>query len=91
VAPRADGAFDPVLLGWSSRHPILQGHQVIVTVNGIFRPCALVRGRAAAIWSIRAGKVAVAPFGALAGPDSAALEADARDVERFLGTANAAT
>lgn len=88
--PRLLGAFDPLVLGWRSRDAILRGHKTIVTVNGLFRPFALVRGRAVAIWSIRGGKVAVAPFGRLAGADSAALEADARDVERFLGGAERA-
>jgi len=86
-APRLLGAFDPVLLGWRSRATIVQEHQGLVTNNGLFRAFALVRGRAEGIWSVRAGKVTLAPFGRLAGPDAAALEADARDVERFLGAA----
>jgi hypothetical protein len=89
-APRLLGAFDPLLLGWCSREAIVRSHKGLVTNNGLFRPFALVRGRAEAIWSIRGGKVALAPFGTLAGPDSAALETDARDVERFLGGAKAA-
>jgi hypothetical protein len=83
--PRLLGPFDPLLLGWRSRETILQQHKGIVTVNGIFRPFALVRGRAAAIWGISGGSFAIAPFGRLAAADSAALEADARDVKRFLG------
>jgi hypothetical protein len=86
-APRLLGAYDPVLLGWRSRETILGGHQEIVTVNGLFRPFALIRGRAEALWSVRRGRVEIAPFGTLATTDSAALDADARDVERFLGTA----
>jgi hypothetical protein len=84
--PRLLGAFDPLLLGWRSRDPILRGHQTIVTVNGLFRPFALVNGRVAAIWSIRGGRAAIAPFGRLGSAAAAALEADARDVERFLGS-----
>jgi hypothetical protein len=82
--PRLLGAFDPLLLGWCSRDVVVQEHKGIVTTNGIFRPFALVDGRAAALWSIRAGTVEIAPFARLAAADTAALEADARDVERFL-------
>jgi hypothetical protein len=85
--PRLLGAFDPLLLGWRSREAILHGRQDIVTTNGLFRPFALVGGRAAAIWSMRSGRVAVTPFAPLADADAAALEADARDVERFQATA----
>ena len=83
--PRLLGAFDPVLLGWVSREPLLGSHQSVVTANGIFRPFALVRGRAAAIWSMPAGEVVIEPFGRLRREDAAALEAEAADVVRFLG------
>jgi hypothetical protein len=79
------GAYDPVLLGWTSREPLLGSHEAVVTVEGLFRPFALVRGRAAATWSLRAGDVVLEPFGHLARKDGAALEADAKDVLRFLG------
>ncbi len=83
--PRLLGAFDPLLHGWVSREPVLAGHQGIVTVNGLFRPFALVRGRAVAIWKLRAGEVVVEAFGRLRREDAVALRADARDVVRFLG------
>jgi DNA glycosylase AlkZ-like len=82
--PRLLGPFDPLLLGWTSREDILGGHSGIVTVNGLFRPFALVRGRAAAIWRLVAGKVELEPFGRLSRADRAALDADAADVVRFL-------
>jgi len=82
--PRLLGAFDPLLLGWCSREAILREHKAIVTVNGLFRPFALVDGRAVATWSLPRGRVTIATFGRLAGADAAALEADAGDVERFL-------
>ncbi len=82
--PRLLGAFDPVLLGWVSREPLLAGQQNVITVNGLFRPFALVRGRAAALWSLRAGTVAIEPFGQLTGRDRAALDTDALDVVRYL-------
>ena len=46
--PRLLGAFDPVLLGWTSREQILGPHTELVTLNGIFRPFAMVKGRAVA-------------------------------------------
>jgi hypothetical protein len=84
--PRLLGAFDPVLLGWRSREALLDvNHQRIVTINGIFRPFALVKGRAVATWTLTAGKVALKPFAALARSDERALQADAQDVVRYLG------
>jgi hypothetical protein len=88
--PRLLGAFDPVLLGWTSREPLLGAHQARITVNGLFRPFALVRGRAAATWSMSRGGVVLAPFGRLAREDAAALEADAADVVRFLAASQVA-
>lgn len=82
--PRLLGAFDPVLLGWCSREAILGAHQEVITVNGLFRPFALVRGRATATWSMPAGKVLLEPFDRLSREDTAALAADAEDVVRFL-------
>jgi hypothetical protein len=82
--PRLLGAFDPVLLGWVSRQPMLASNEPIVTVNGIFRPFALVRGRAVGTWSMRAGEVAFEPFARLTRADAAALRADARAVTSYL-------
>ena len=82
--PRLLGAFEPLLLGWTSRQPILGAQQAIVTVNGIFRAFALVRARAAATWTMRAGEVEIQPFRRLSKADAGALEADAADVRRFL-------
>ncbi len=87
LPPRLLGPFDPVLLGWTSREPLLGSHGDVVTVNGIFRPFALVRGRAAATWSMPGGEVVLQPFGRLTRSVSAALEADAADVSRFLAGA----
>jgi hypothetical protein len=82
--PRLLGPFEPLLLGWCSREVVVQEHQGIVTTNGIFRSFALVDGRAAGLWSMRAGRVAIEPFAPLATGTEEALNADARDVERFL-------
>jgi hypothetical protein len=83
-APRLLGAFDPVLLGWASRQAILGDHQGIVTVNGLFRPFALVGGRAAGIWGYAGGQVALRRFADLPDTAEASLAAEARDVQRFL-------
>jgi hypothetical protein len=83
-SPRLLGAYDPLLLGWESRQPILGSAQRIVTVNGLFRPFALVRGHAAATWAMPRGEVDISPFGELAAADAAALNAEAADVRRFL-------
>jgi hypothetical protein len=83
-SPRLLGSFDPLLMGWRSRAAILGRHDSLVVAGGLFRPIALVRGRAAATWRLRAGRVALEPFARLARPDLAALETDAMDVERFL-------
>jgi hypothetical protein len=88
--PRLLGPFDPVLLGWSSRGAVLGDRQDIVTVNGLFRPFALVAGRAAGTWAYRNGRVAVEAFEPLPSAVAAALEADASDVRRFLATEPAA-
>ncbi|HEY5193638.1 MAG TPA: winged helix DNA-binding domain-containing protein [Solirubrobacteraceae bacterium] len=82
--PRLLGSFDPVLLGWRSRESILGAHQVVVTVNGLFRPFALIRGRAVATWRMRGGEIELEPFARLGREDRAALADDAEDVVRFL-------
>jgi hypothetical protein len=83
--PRLLGAFEPLLLGWASRDPIVGPHKRIVTVNGLFRPFALAGGRAVATWTISGGEVALEPFGRLDTQTRAALAGDAADVKRFLG------
>jgi len=87
--PRLLGPFDPLLHGWASREPVLGSHQGIVTVNGLFRPFALVNGTAAAIWRLSGGEVTLSPLIAMRPDDEAALHADAADVRRFLGYADA--
>jgi hypothetical protein len=82
--PRLLGAYEPALLGWCSREWLVGSHQVVITVNGLFRPFAMVDGRAAAVWSVARGEVALDPLEPLAPEDAAALEVDAADVTRFL-------
>jgi hypothetical protein len=85
--PRLLGAFDPLLLGWASRELILGPHTHLVTLNGIFRPFAMVKGRAVGTWKLNRGKVTIEPLGRIGKQVTAALAADAADVERFMASA----
>jgi len=82
--PRLLGAFDPILLGWRSREALLDGNQQVVTVNGLFRPFALIGGRAAATWKLAGREVVLEPFSRLGQADADALLADGEDVLRYL-------
>lgn len=82
--PKLLGGFDPLLHGWVDREPVLDGNQSIVTSNGLFRPFALVGGRAVATWRMPGGKVKIEPFGRITVAAQADLDREARDVERFL-------
>jgi len=83
-APKLLGSFDEVLHGWADRKPILGHHQQIVTSNGLFRPFALVDGKAAGIWTWSDGQVRLDGLDELAGETAAAIDAEATDVQRFL-------
>lgn len=83
--PRLLGAFDPLLLGWSSREEVVGPHKLLVTNNGIFRPFALVQGRAVARWGLAGGKVTIEHLGEVRKKDAAALEDEAQRVLEFLG------
>jgi hypothetical protein len=83
--PRLLGSFDPLLHGWVSREPFVGAHRQVVTVNGLFRPVALVGGRVVATWGLADGTVSIRPLEEI---DPAALDAlvtDAAEVLRFLG------
>jgi hypothetical protein len=82
--PRLLGAFDPLLLGWTSREDIVGPHRMLVTMNGVFRPFALVGGRAVSTWRFAAGKVTIEHLGKVTKKAATALEADAAAVERFM-------
>jgi hypothetical protein len=82
--PRLLGAFDPVLLGWTSREQVIGRHASLVTRNGIFHPFAMADGRAVAKWGFARGEVTLEPLERLTAGVAAALEADAADVTRFL-------
>jgi hypothetical protein len=86
-SPRLLGPYDPLLLGWTSRELILGPHTQLVTVNGLFKPFAMVKGRAVATWRLNRGKVTIEPLGRITKQANAALAADAADVERFMASA----
>ena len=74
-APRLLGAYEPVLLGWCSREFLVGAHRLVFTVNGLFRPFALVGGRAVATWRHDRQEIQIEPLGELAAGDAAALDA----------------
>jgi hypothetical protein len=84
--PRLLGAFDPLLLGWTSREEVVGPHKMLVTINGIFRPFALVGGCAVATWGLANGKVTIKHLGKVTKRAAAELEADAGAVKEFLST-----
>ncbi len=86
--PKLLGAFEPVLMGWTSREPILAGHTRLVTDNGIFRPFVLVNGRAVGTWRYQGGTVTVELFGEVAARAARTLERETVDVKRFLDGAD---
>jgi len=82
--PRLLGSFEPVLLGWKSRGLLLGEAEPLVVSGGVFRPFALAHGHAVATWTIARKKIELKPFGQLPRKHREALEADARDLTRFL-------
>jgi hypothetical protein len=84
--PTLLGPFDEVLMGWASRDLVLDGHDEVVTKNGVFAPVVLVRGRARGTWSLPRGKVAIHPFDELTPAVAKALARESADVERFLAS-----
>ena len=82
---RLAGPFDPLLHGWSSNTEILAGHTGIVTTNGLFRPFALIDGRAAAIWGLAGGRITIHPLQPLTSANRKSLTTEAGAVLEYLG------
>jgi hypothetical protein len=82
--PRLMGSFEPLLLGWVSREEVVGPHKLLVTNNGIFRPFALVGGRAVAIWKLSGKKLEIEHLGRVPKNAATALEADAQAVLAYL-------
>jgi winged helix DNA-binding protein len=77
--------WDPLLVGWRSRHVLLADYPRRDSAEAHFRPFAYVRGRAVATWSARQGIVELdVPFARVSRADATALRTDAADVSRFL-------
>jgi len=83
--PRLLGPFDPLLHGWKSRDFLVGGHRGVVTVNGIFRPTALVEGRVVATWRLVDGALTIEVLEPLSGDVLDALTRDGTAVLRYLG------
>jgi Winged helix DNA-binding domain len=83
--PRLLGPFDPLLHGWASREPFVGAHRQVVTVNGLFRPVALVDGRVVATWGLADGALSIRPLEEIDPVALDALMTDATAVLRFLG------
>jgi hypothetical protein len=83
--PRLLGPFDPLLHGWTGVDPIVGTHRTIVTTNGLFRPFALVDGRAVATWGLSGGLLTIRPLERIGRADLKALADDAAVVLQFLG------
>lgn len=84
-APRLLGPFDPLLLGWVSRERVVGPHKQVVTINGLFRPVALVEGRVVATWGLAGGIVRISCLEPVADDVLDLLREDAAAVLRFLG------
>jgi hypothetical protein len=84
-SPRLLGPWDPASVGWTDRSWLNGALDGAVVTGGLFRPFALVDGRAVAIWQLRDRRVAIEPLQRIAKRDQAALAADAVLLERYLG------
>ena len=61
-------------------------HRGLVTTNGIFRPFALVKGRAISTWRFAKGKVEIEHLEKVTKKAAGRLKADAAAVEAFLSS-----
>ena len=83
--PRLLSAFDPLLHGWVSREPVVGRHKGIVTTNGLFRPFAMVGGRAVATWGLDGMTLTIKPLEKIPKQVTASLDEESADVLRYLG------
>lgn len=83
--PRLLGPFEPMLVGWSSRAPVLGEHDATVVTGGMFRGFAMVGGRGVATWRLQGSEIAIEPFAPICDADAQALGDDGAAVTRFLG------
>ena len=80
------GAFDSLLLGYADRRLHLTADQarLVNPGGGILKPLLSIDGRVVGTWSRPSGMVEVHPFRPLIDDESAAVDAEADDVVRFL-------
>jgi hypothetical protein len=83
--PRLLGAFEPLLVGWTSRAHVLGEHDATVVTGGMFRNFALVKGRPVATWRFQGSGVELSRFADVSDEDAQALDDDSRALLRFLG------
>jgi hypothetical protein len=89
--PTLLGAFEPLLMGWCSREPILGEHDARVVTGGIFRAFAFApdddhaRGRPVATWKFARNTVEFTPLQRLDPALADELADDGNAVLRFLG------
>ncbi len=83
--PRLLGAFEPLLVGWTSRTHVLGEHDAKVVTGGMFRNFALVRGRPVASWRFQGAGIQLERFADVSVQDAQALDDDARALLEFLG------
>lgn len=83
--PKLLGPWDPLLVGWASRELFVGAHTVVATVNGLFRPCALVDGRVVGTWGLSGGTLSITLLEPLTAGKVKGLRRDAAVVFRFLG------
>lgn len=84
--PRLLGPFDPSLHGWESRELITGAHAGLVTSNGLFRPFAMVNGRAVGTWTLSGSQLELKPFGPITAGTRKALDAEATAVIAWLNS-----
>jgi hypothetical protein len=83
--PRLLGAFEPLLVGWTSRAHVLGEHDAKVVTGGMFRSFALIDGRPVATWRFQGAGVELKHIAPVSVPDAQALDDDAQALLRFLG------
>ncbi|HSO98973.1 MAG TPA: winged helix DNA-binding domain-containing protein [Solirubrobacteraceae bacterium] len=79
------GSFEPLLLGWNDRSLVTGEFSKALVSGGIFRPFALVRGRAGALWRLDRGGVEIEPLIVLTPGELAALRRDGERIRVYLG------
>jgi hypothetical protein len=83
-SPKLLGAFDPLLHGSPQRAWVLGELEQVVVTGGMFRPFALVDGRAVGTWLWRNGRVQLELHERLSPDNAERLTNEAADVQRFF-------